>query len=515
MHFNYHFLKHLSAELGQALSGSLVKECYSQNKNELVLVFQSSRTTNTFVIKALLDPKIAVIGFPDTVSRARKNSTTLFPEIIERSVVGVYQFLNERCFQIELESDYKLLFKLHGNRSNILLLQHSNVIGLFNSNLAKDWRLDVSQLDRPLDQSMDNFKANGFNVKKVFPTFGKEVQEFLDQHDWDKSDDNKRITLIEQVQYLLKRGSFYINRDTEGRPFLTLLETNGSHELSAISAANTIYHLLTKYHFVEREKVNMLRTWTNREKKTKNYIEKAENKLQEIANKRPFEEIANIIMANLHSIPSGTSQIELDDFYTNRRIEIKLNPKLSAQQFAENLYRKSKNASREKETIQQNIESKKKELINILQEIKVVQELHSPGDIKRMKKSSDSVDHSLETLPYWSKEYKGFKILIGKNAKHNDELTLKIAKKNDLWLHAKDSAGSHVVIKENPGKGYPKDVLEKAAEVAAFYSKRKNDTLCPVIYTEKKFVRKRKGFKEGQVVVEREKVLLVVPQDTL
>ncbi len=106
----------------------------------------------------------------------------------------------------------------------------------------------------------------------------------------------------------------------------------------------------------------------------------------------------------------------------------------------------------------------------------------------------------------------GFRILIGRNAKNNDLLTQRYAYKEDLWLHARDVSGSHVVIKYRAGKTFPKNVVERAAELAAWYSRRRTDSLCPVIVTPKKFVRKPKGLAEGQVLVEKEDVVLVVPR---
>jgi predicted ribosome quality control (RQC) complex YloA/Tae2 family protein len=108
-------------------------------------------------------------------------------------------------------------------------------------------------------------------------------------------------------------------------------------------------------------------------------------------------------------------------------------------------------------------------------------------------------------------EFKGIRIWIGKNAQSNDTLTLKYGYKEDLWLHAKDVAGSHVLIKHQAGKPFPKDVVEHAAQLAAYYSKRKNESLCPVAITPRKFVRKRKGDKPGAVVVDREEVVMVEP----
>ena len=100
---------------------------------------------------------------------------------------------------------------------------------------------------------------------------------------------------------------------------------------------------------------------------------------------------------------------------------------------------------------------------------------------------------------------------MGKNAQANDTLTQKFGYKEDLWLHAKDVSGSHVLIKHQAGKNFPRDVIEFAASLAAYNSKRRNESLCPVIVTPKKYVRKRKGDPAGAVVVEREKVMMVVP----
>jgi predicted ribosome quality control (RQC) complex YloA/Tae2 family protein len=117
-----------------------------------------------------------------------------------------------------------------------------------------------------------------------------------------------------------------------------------------------------------------------------------------------------------------------------------------------------------------------------------------------------------EPLPFHTTEHMGYQIWIGKNAVNNDLLTLKYAHKDDMWLHAKDVSGSHVVVKNQSGKTFPKEVIERAAELAAYNSKRKTESLCPVAYTLKKYVRKRKGDPAGAVIVEREEVIMVTPR---
>jgi predicted ribosome quality control (RQC) complex YloA/Tae2 family protein len=106
----------------------------------------------------------------------------------------------------------------------------------------------------------------------------------------------------------------------------------------------------------------------------------------------------------------------------------------------------------------------------------------------------------------------GFEVWAGKSSTNNDELTLRHARPEDLWFHARGSSGSHVILKIASGKGEPsKKAREQAAAVAAYYSKMKTAGLVPVAMTEKKYVRKPKGAPPGTVTIEREKVLFVRP----
>jgi len=220
-------------------------------------------------------------------------------------------------------------------------------------------------------------------------------------------------------------------------------------------------------------------------------------------------------MANLNSLQTGLTKAVLHDFYNDEPIEIKLNRELSPQKNAENLYRKAKNRHQEIDALKENIEAKEKLIDKVSRQILHLQDLDDTKELRKYLK-----DHGLtqkekakeEHLPYHEFEVDGWQILLGKHAKANDELTLKVANKNDLWLHAKDVAGSHVVVRQKPGQNFPTHIIEKAAALAAANSKRKTDTLCPVIYTQKKFVRKMKGAPAGQVIVEKEEVVMVEPR---
>jgi predicted ribosome quality control (RQC) complex YloA/Tae2 family protein len=109
--------------------------------------------------------------------------------------------------------------------------------------------------------------------------------------------------------------------------------------------------------------------------------------------------------------------------------------------------------------------------------------------------------------------FNGWEILVGKSAAGNDHLTMKMARPDDLWLHAEGMPGSHVLVR-NPNAGViPPDVLVKAAALAAFHSKGKNAGKVPVTYTRAGLVKKPKGAKPGLVTLQERKSLMVKPED--
>jgi predicted ribosome quality control (RQC) complex YloA/Tae2 family protein len=187
---------------------------------------------------------------------------------------------------------------------------------------------------------------------------------------------------------------------------------------------------------------------------------------------------------------------------------------MTPQKLAENYYRKAKNQKLEIQQLEENLQAKDLNLKNIKKRLEEIERINSIKILRQYVKEHNlikEVQEEEETLPYKELLFEGYQILIGKNARSNDTLIQKFAKKDDLWLHAKDSSGSHVVVKQKGNQNFPKNVIEKAAELAAYHSKQKNDTFCPVIYTPRKFIRKIKGAAPGAVKVEKEKVIIVKP----
>ena len=235
---------------------------------------------------------------------------------------------------------------------------------------------------------------------------------------------------------------------------------------------------------------------------------KCQKAIKDKADAIPFEEIGNILMANLNKIHINENEVSLLDFYRDREIRIKLKKELNAAQNAEYYYRKSKNEKITLELLNQRIietdnqlELLRSKLINI----------HSTENYKELKVFAKTEKAKKKVELFREFELDGFRILVGKSASNNDLLTMNYSSKNDLWLHAKGVSGSHVIIKYIPGKKYTKSIIDYAASIAAYFSKSKGSAFVPVIYVERKYVRKPKGATPGSVLIEKEQVVLVKP----
>ncbi|ELR72334.1 Fibronectin/fibrinogen-binding protein [Fulvivirga imtechensis AK7] len=515
MHNNYYFLKHLSASLDNKIRGFELLECFSQNKNELVLGL--GHGTSEFYIKAYLAPSFCCLFFPDDFSRARKNSVDLFKGLYKKKVERVHQFKNERCFSIVFEDNMQLLFKMHGNRSNIVLFKGDEIEEVFKKNLRKDFELNIKELDREINQSYEAFKREDGDLKKLFPTFGKIIKAYLKENGIDSKNTEESWPLVQHILERLAKNDFYIT-ESEGQLNLSLLKFGNILEhyndpLVAINAFYIRYISETTLNTLKREALSEIHKQL---KQGESYIEKTTKKLQDIEKQQGYNLLADVLMANLHRVPAKAKEVTLENFYDNNLpVTIRLKQDLSPQKNAEVYYRKAKNQSLETEALKKNLARKEASLDALRKRKGMIEEADDFRSLKNLLKKdqpeASTKDKALK--PYHSFNYGGFDIWVGKNAKSNDRMLQQYAHKEDLWLHAKDVSGSHVLIKYKAGKNFPKDVIEKAASLAGWYSKRKSDSLCPVIVTPRKFVRKRKGDPPGAVVVDKEmEVLLAVPE---
>lgn len=516
MHNNYFFLRVLVRELRQKLMYARLKQCFSQEKDELVLGFER-QTGDDFWIKCAFGSQFSTLQFPESFHRAGRNSVDLFSDLLLAEVQDVVMFDNERAFGIHLLGDFVLVFKLFGNRSNLILFRDGDYQEQFQNRLKKDEEIILRGLDRKIDQSYEAFLAHDAEAFALFPTLGKEAWAHVKARGYEEQTAKARWDLLQEVLTEFEDPSFFIVSESKG-VFLHLLPVSGEllwEGKDPIEALNRLY----AYHYsigeFNREKFQVLAAIQKAILKTQNYLADVRNQRVILDAKVPFEEIGHILMANLHAIPAGQKEVELYDFYRDKPIRISLNSSLSPAQNAENYYRKSKNFSKELAHWQSNLDRKEQALEDLFTQESQVQMAETRKQLKPFLKlliQQSPTAAAPAEIPFKEFAVDGWVIWVGKSAKNNDLLTLKYAKKFDLWLHARDVAGSHVIIRNPNQQKVPDYVIEKAAGVAAYFSKRQHDTLCPVIVTPKKYVRKTRNLLAGQVIVDREEsVVLVAP----
>jgi predicted ribosome quality control (RQC) complex YloA/Tae2 family protein len=514
VHNNYYFLRQLSESLSDILRGKVISECFSQAKDELIIRFETKK--NPLFVKVIVQPAFSCISFPEKFERARKNSIDLFGSVIGRKVEAIRQFKNERSFALYLTDETVLLLKMHGNRSNVIVLQEQTVIDQFQKNIESDSIINLEVLDRTIDFSFEAFKNHQSNLAGHYFTFGKLVWRYLESLNFSAKPLEDKWTLLQETIKILESPTFFIT-EIDGKIHLSLLPLGVvSKKIAApIEAANEFYYAFTNISARTLQKQQLISGLVSKIEANKNYISKNQAKLHDLVTSQRYKIWADLIMANLHSIPPNTTNLDLANFYDdNKTLSIKLRAELTAQKNAEIFYRKSKNQQIEINKLTESLENKAIEIQKLEEKI---ERIRQTDDLKALKQfdarqQTESKQKNSPSLPYREVIFKDYKIWIGRDAESNDELTLKYSYKEDLWLHAKDVSGSHVLLKHQAGKNFPKDVIERAAQLAAFYSKRKNESLCPVAVTPKKFVRKRKGDPAGLVVVEKENVIMVEPK---
>jgi len=513
MHLNYHYLKFLCPALETQLIGKSILSCFSHKDREIQFELSSE-----LHLKLLIDPPRIFFSFPEKISRAKQNSKDIFQAIWGSKISVVKVIPNDRSFFLKTESGHLVLFKLHGNKSNCLLFSPSEdlPIEIFIRKFKDDLNLKVSDLKKELDLTFENFEKLDGNASRFIPTLGKIPREWLKERGYPESDLEKKWMLLEELRDLLSTPHYRIIKQAQSYE-LSLLphpdEITVKEFGDPIQATNELFYYGVIRSQFEQGKARLVKEQNDQIKRIRSFIEKAKANLETLKSSPPPSQLADVIMANLHQFKNGEARIY--DFYTQEERTISIPANQTPQAYAEKLYKKNKNRKLEWEQLEKNIKHKQKSLE--ASEI-ILEELQTVKDYKSLKKFIKSKDINpkgkgdVEMLPFKEFTYKGYPIWVGKSAKANDEMLRKYSKKNDYWLHARNVAGSHVVIKWQ-GMAEPKDdILETAGSLAAHYSKAKSQPLAPVIFTQVKFVRKVKGGPAGSVAVDKEKVIMVEPK---
>lgn len=259
-----------------------------------------------------------------------------------------------------------------------------------------------------------------------------------------------------------------------------------------------------------------------------NKLKKQELELKESDNAIKYKIKGELITSYIYMVEKGMQFVEVQNFYDENcsTIKIELNPNLTPSENAQKYFKKYTKLKHAKKEISAQVEISLEEinyLENIMLSIDNCDNLAELNDIKeelqklgymRGKVKSKKEKDGLTTKPNEFLSSDGFTILVGKNNKQNDFLTLRVANNDDLWMHTKSIPGSHVIIKSD-GKKIPESTIFEGAMLAAFFSKSKMSSQVPVDYTLKKNVKKPNASKPGMVIYETNSTIYVTPTEEL
>lgn len=560
MAFDGIVLKSILTEINN-LIGAKIDKVFEPDKNTIALglylpgqhfLLNMCIDARNYRINLTTHPKENPISAPNFCMLLRKHLiggriSKINMQGLERILIFEIETLNE-FNEIEIK---KLVIELMGKHSNIILLNSKEII---------------------ID-SLRHIEATDISYRDILPsklyTFPKsEKREFLDLNNFEEfynliglEDDSKKISntfngfSTSFINFAIEKNGInlslkedleklynYINKIIEGAKTHSLVFTQYLNDYVLDFGNPSSYSLnffIDDYYF-EREnkdsfnslKANLLHSVLEVQKKYNSRLKSINSKLQECSDMEKYKLYGELITSNLYRLTNThTEYIELENYYDNNNLlriplDKKYSPNINAKRFFKK-YSKLKNAleivsiQKEETTLELNyIDSIIYEIENAssLEELKQIAEEISENVVfkkKINKKQSNNKKFSKtkKTLPIYAPlkyDIDGYTVLVGRNNKENDYLTLSLASKSDIWFHTKDIHGSHVILKANI-LNVSQETLVKCAKVAAKYSKAKLSSNIPVDYCEVKFVKKTKNSKPGMVIYTNNKTLYVTP----
>ncbi|PWA13451.1 hypothetical protein DCC39_00745 [Pueribacillus theae] len=261
----------------------------------------------------------------------------------------------------------------------------------------------------------------------------------------------------------------------------------------------------------------------NEVRKNKNKLKKLEKTLKDSEKAEQYQLYGELLTAHMHEIQRGDKAIEVENYYNpGEKLKISLDPLKTPAENAQAYYKKYSKAKNARLAVKEQMEKTKEEIayfeLLVLQMesatlqdvIEIREELEDGGYIKRKRRKEKKKTDKPQPETYASSE--GVTILVGKNNRQNEFLTMKLSRKNDTWLHAKDIPGSHVVIR---GEEFTEQTLHEAAILAAYFSKAKHSSNVPIDFTKIKHVKKPSGSKPGYVTYDHQQTIYVTPDEDL
>lgn len=521
---NFYTLIYLNRELNGNLSGGRYRFGISPHKDVLECYIETD--TETFRLIFSVHANEIALFLDEYRPPKKRNVTEFFKSIEGERVKEVSLAEHDRLLTVAFESGHALLFKLFGNDANALLVRDDTIIDAFK-------HPEASRGQAPPRPHAPNFvdditgKAKPKNqLTKLNPLLPRNLlPALIEQH-------NVGAMSVPEVKAFTRRITQALEEDPHPRVLKRGDLCLWSHQWLDLPDEERFDTVNEAVRFAYRNAVHLRRLHNKRERLLL-FLERAVSKKQaaweqlqqaekSLQRADEYEKYGHLLMANAHrDRPPGRDAIEVDDIYEDGDpVRIPLKDDMSVARNAERYYDKAKSSRRSYKKAKERaprVREEKQELETLLEEVQAIDRLY---ELDKWIKQNDELlqragygtdDEGQAESPFRKFRVGKYEIWIGKNAKSNDQLTSH-AHKEDIWLHARGVAGSHVVIRMGNEQSFPpKKVILHAASYAAYYSKARGMKTAPVMYTKRKYVRKPKGGAPGAVVVEREQVEMVPP----
>ena len=557
-------------ELNKRLAGGKIDKIQQTDKEELLLMVRSLGQTYRLLINAsAADNRVQLTELKKQApSEAPMFCMLLRKRIAGGKIVCFEQERLDRVLKISIEtyndlgdlSVFALYCELMGKHSNIILVNEKGVIvdaikhvGLGMSSVrfvmpGLEYSAPPAQDKQdPSKASADDFSMAmcmvGMSIAKALSNafFGLSpavaaqlVARYTDKTECTQLSEAEREELAERL------AAFYADMAQGKEKASAVLNALGETEAvypfaisgSGIKLYDSIGEALDSLYINSDRREWAKRHGASARKVLQNNIERCEKKLALYADALNSEEqmekcrlYGELLTANLHSLKSGTDTAAVDNYYADpvERIAIPLDRQLTPGENAQRYYKKYQKlkAARDMAIVQREqtlselnyLEGQLDNLTKCTAEnelSELIEELKDQGYIKRDKGGKKKMKLAA-SKPMHFVSSTGADIYVGKNNRQNDELTLRFASPNDIWMHTKNIPGSHVIVKG--ANEQDTAAMTEAALLAAYYSRARGSENVAVDYTPRKYVKKPAGAKPGMVIYTTNKTAYVTPSE--
>lgn len=539
MSFDGFFLHHLTNELQEQIEKGRIQKVNQPFDHELVLTIRNNRRNYKLLLSA--HPVFGRIQTTEANFQNPQNPNT-FTMIMRKYLQGavietIQQIENDRILEIVVSNKNEigdhikatLVVEIMGKHSNIILIdknEHKIIESIkhvgFSQNSYRTILPGSTYIAPPKTKAINPFDISDQTLFELLQTNNlspKNLQQLFQGLG--------RDTALE-LSHCLKDNKLNDFRQFFSREYYPSLTEKSFSAVQFSSSHETFQSLgqLLDYYYQEKAEKDRIaqqasdlihRVQSELEKNIKK-LAKQQDELLATENAEEFRQKGELLTTYLSIVPNNQDIVVLDNYYTNQTIEISLDRALTPNQNAQRYFKKyqklkeavkhlkgiisdTKNTITYLESVETSLNHASMEDINDIRE-----ELVETGFIKR--RAHDKQHKRKKPEQYLASDGKTI-IMVGRNNLQNDELTFKMARKGELWFHAKDIPGSHVLIRDNLN---PSDeVKTDAAELAAYYSKARLSNLVQVDMIEAKKLNKPSGTKPGFVTYTGQKTLRVTP----